>query len=167
MPLSPMIRNLLDDDLQMMLQINEQGLPGTGRVNLAEMAKLLSMSQLSLGWFDNDILCGFVICLSPNVEYGSLNYAWFNERYQEFVYVDRVAVANGYRSRGIGSELYASVFEFASTQNLPVTAEVSLNPPNPGSDRFHQRHGFVELTTVDYGDKAVTMYIRPIKDSDD
>ena len=45
--------------LQMMLQINEQGLPGTGRVNLAEMAKLLSMSQLSLGWFDNDILCGF------------------------------------------------------------------------------------------------------------
>ena len=61
MPSSPMIRNLLDDDLQMMLQINEQGLPGTGRVNLAEMAKLLSMSQLSLGWFDKDVLCGFVI----------------------------------------------------------------------------------------------------------
>ena len=166
MPLSPMIRNLLDDDLQMMLQINEQGLPGTGRVNMAEMAKLLSMSQLSLGWFDKDVLCGFVICLSPNVEYGSLNYAWFNERYQEFVYVDRVAVANGYRSRGIGSELYASVFEFASKQNLPVTAEVS-KPTKPRFRPLSPKTWLSELTTVDYGDKAVTMYIKPIKDSDD
>ena len=165
--MAPVIRNLRIDNLEAMLEINDQGLPGTGKVSIEEMAALLSIADLAIGWFDGENLRGFVICLSPNVDYGSPNYAWFNQRYREFVYVDRVAVADGYRGIGIGSELYASVLEFASTQNLPVAAEVSLNPPNPGSDKFHQRHGFTQLTAVDYGDKAVTMYIKRIKDSND
>lgn len=165
--MEPVIRNLNIDDLETMLEINDQGLPGTGKVSLEEMAALLNIAELAIGWFDGRNLRGFVICLSPNVDYGSPNYAWFNERYQEFVYVDRVAVADGYRGNGIGSELYASVFKFATTRNLPVAAEVSLNPPNPGSDKFHQRHGFNQLTAVNYSDKAVTMYIKTIEDSND
>ncbi len=165
--MEPVIRNLNIDDLETMLEINDQGLPGTGKVSLEEMAALLNIAKLAIGWFDGRNLRGFVICLSPNVDYGSPNYAWFNERFQEFVYVDRVAVASEYRGNGIGSELYASVFKFATTRNLPVAAEVSLNPPNPGSDKFHLRHGFNQLTAVNYGDKAVTMYMKTIEDSND
>ena len=147
--------------------INEQGLPGTGKVSLDEMKNLLNISELSVGAFDDDSLLGFVICLLPNTAYGSLNYAWFNQRFENFIYVDRVAVDEKYRNQGIGQALYDTVFDYASEHQLPVTAEVSLRPQNLGSDRFHLRHGFSAIAEVDHGDKAVTMYIRNIMSSND
>ena len=111
-----------------MLEINEQGLPGTGKINLEEMEKLLELSELSLGVFDGKKLLGFVLCLLPKTEYGSLNYAWFNQRYDQFIYVDRIAVAKDSRNSGIGTLLYQQVFDYASQHSIPVTAEVSLKP---------------------------------------
>ncbi len=150
-----------------MWEINEQGLPGTGKVSLDEMKNLLNISELSVGAFEDDSLLGFVICLLPNTAYGSLNYAWFNQRFENFIYVDRVAVDEKYRNQGIGQALYDTVFDYASEHQLPVTAEVSLRPQNLGSDRFHLRHGFSAIAEVDHGDKAVTMYIRNIMSSND
>ncbi len=154
-------------DVPTMWQINEQGLPGTGKVSQQEMENLLTLSELSLGVFDDKKLLGFVICLLPNTDYGSLNYAWFNERFNEFIYVDRVAVTTDYRNQGIGSMLYEKVFEYGKSNNIPVTAEVSLNPPNPGSDRFHSRHGYQVIGKLDQGAKSVTMYIKHFPRSDD
>ena len=154
------INDVDDKDILRMLEINEQGLPGTGKVNQQEMQKLLELSELSLGVFADKKLLGFVICLLPKTAYGSLNYAWFNERYDEFIYVDRIAVATDARNQGIGSMLYDKVFDYAITNKIPVTAEVSLRPPNHGSDRFHLRHGYQVVGELDHGEKAVTMYIK-------
>ena len=161
------IQWLVETDFPLMLEINEQGLPGTGKVNQQEMQNLLELSELSLGVFADKKLLGFVICLLPKTEYGSLNYAWFNERYDEFIYVDRIAVAIDARNQGIGSMLYDKVFDYAITNNIPVTAEVSLRPPNQGSDRFHLRHGYQIIGELDHGEKAVTMYIKHFQSSND
>ena len=161
------IDQLVETHLPLLVEINEQGLPGTGKVNQQEMQKLLELSELSLGVFANKKLLGFVICLLPKTAYGSLNYAWFNERYDEFIYVDRIAVATDARNQGIGSMLYDRVFEYARTDNIPVTAEVSLRPPNQGSDRFHLRHGYQVVGELDHGEKAVTMYIKHFPSSND
>ena len=161
------IQWLVETDIPLMLEINEQGLPGTGKVNQQEMQNLLELSELSLGVFADKKLLGFVICLLPKTEYGSLNYAWFNERYDEFIYVDRIAVAIDARNQGIGSMLYDKVFDYAITNNIPVTAEVSLRPPNQGSDRFHLRHGYQIIGELDHGEKAVTMYIKHFQSSND
>ncbi|MEC8540269.1 MAG: GNAT family N-acetyltransferase [Candidatus Thermoplasmatota archaeon] len=161
------IRYLTVNNIQTMWEINEQGLPGTGKVSLDEMKNLLNISELSVGAFEDGSLLGFVICLLPNTAYGSLNYAWFNQRFENFIYVDRVAVDEKYRNQGIGQALYDTVFDYASEHQLPVTAEVSLRPQNLGSDRFHLRHGFSAIAEVDHGDKAVTMYIRNIMSSND
>ena len=167
MAIDMQIRYLTVNDIQTMWEINEQGLPGTGRVSPEEMKSLLDFSELSVGIFENDSLRGFVICLLPNTAYSSLNYAWFNQRYENFIYVDRIAVDEKYRSRGIGKRLYETVFEYAFENKLPVAAEVSLKPQNLGSDRFHLRHGFSPIAKVDHGDKAVTMYLRDIMGSND
>ena len=159
-PLSP-------NDVPMMWEINEQGLPGTGQVTQNEMAVLLELSEVSIGAYQDGELAGFVLCLLPNTEYGSLNYAWFNQRYDQFIYVDRIAVAKDSRNTGIGTLLYQQVFDYATQHNIPVTAEVSLKPSNEGSDRFHLRHGFVTVGELDRGDKAVTMYIKDKKPEDD
>ena len=107
-------------------------------------------------------MLGFVICLPPQTSYGSLNYAWFNQRYDAFLYVDRIAVAPADRNRGIGSALYENVISVARDRSVPVAAEVNLEPPNPGSVRFHHRFNFNEVGTLDHGTKAVTMFLRDV-----
>ena len=157
------IRRLESKDVTAAWQINEQGLPGTGQISPEEMADLFSLSELPIGVFDGDEMLGFVLCLCPRTRYASLNYAWFNQRYQEFLYVDRIAVALEHRGRGIGSLLYGQVIEHGKNLQFPVTAEVNLTPPNPGSIRFHERHRFTEVGVFHQGKKSVTMMLRPVE----
>jgi predicted GNAT superfamily acetyltransferase len=56
--------------------------------------------------------------------------------------------------------LYNKVINHAEQLGVPVTAEVSLRPPNPGSMRFHNRHGFEKVGVFEQAKKAVTMLIR-------
>ena len=153
------IRNLTHADVEAMWVINEEGLPGTGRVAPSELKALLDLASFAVGAFEDDLMLGFVICLPPQTTYGSLNYAWFNQRYDAFLYVDRIAVATDHRNRGVGSALYSQVIAEANEQAVPVAAEVNLVPPNPGSVRFHHRFNFVEVGTLDHGEKAVTMFL--------
>ena len=153
------IRNLTHADVEAMWAINEDGLPGTGQVSPPELIALLDLSSFAVGAFQDDLMLGFVICLPPRTTYGSLNYAWFNQRYDAFLYVDRIAVATDHRNRGVGSALYSQVIAEANEQAVPVAAEVNLVPPNPGSVRFHHRFNFVEVGTLDHGEKAVTMFL--------
>ena len=106
------------------------------------------------------LLLGFVICLPPKTAYGSLNYLWFNERYDDFLYVDRIAVSTANRNQKIGSKLYQAVTDTASKLGVPIAAEVNLRPPNPDSVRFHQRHGFTEIGQFEHGQKAVIMMLK-------
>ena len=155
------IRRLEHDDIPLGWLINEQGLPGTGQISELEFADLLSLCEVAVGVFDNEEMLGFVLCLLPNTRYASLNYAWFNERYSSFLYVDRIAVAEKHRDKGIGSMLYEYVIEHALQGNSPVVAEVNLTPPNPGSMRFHERHGFSQVGVFQQGKKSVAMMLYP------
>ena len=147
-------------DIDAMWAINEQGLPGTGKVSKEEIGQLLEFSSLSVGVFDQSELIGFVICLPPNTAYGSLNYAWFNEHYDSFVYVDRIAVAEEKRNRGVGSSLYNHVVSYSEQHRVPIAAEVNRNPPNPGSMRFHHRFDFEEVGVLHHEEKSVTMFVK-------
>jgi hypothetical protein len=143
-----------------MWEINEQGLPGTGKVSVEQMGELLQLSDLCIGAYIDETLVGFVLCLYPKKDYSSQNYAWFNERYNQFIYVDRIAISTQHRNKKIGTELYEKVLELATKKQIPITAEVSLRPPNEGSDRFHLRHGFSSVGEFHQSGKSVTMYIR-------
>ncbi len=68
---------------------------------------------------------------------------WFGERYEDFVYLDRVAVDAASQGRGVGAALYAEVERQADATWF--TLEVNLRPRNDGSLRFHDRLGFVEV----------------------
>ena len=154
------IRFLNKDDSPSLWRINEEGLPGTGKVSEDEIKSLLDYSELSIGAFEGDIMLGFVICLPPRTDYGSLNYAWFNQRYDSFLYVDRIAVSLDHRNQKIGTSLYHEVISLSEQNKVPVAAEVNLTPPNPGSLRFHERNGFAEVGAFSHGDKTVTMLLR-------
>ena len=153
-------RALRTEDVPSLWRINEEGLPGTGKVSLDAIADLLGLAEFSLGAFEGSELVGFVICLPPRTRYGSLNYAWFNQHYEAFLYVDRIAVSVNHRNRTIGSRLYQMVIARAQEHGIPIAAEVSLDPPNPDSMRFHDRHGFIEVGVLHHADYSVTMLLR-------
>ncbi len=88
-------------------------------------------------------LAGFCLVLAPGADYGSVNYRWFAARYDDFAYLDRVAVDERHRDRGIGTALYAEVERRTTARWFLL--EVNLRPRNDGSLRFHQRLGFVEV----------------------
>jgi predicted GNAT superfamily acetyltransferase len=154
------IRVLQTHDLPTLFRINKEGDPGVGQVTEAELADLLSLAALPLGAFDGEELVGFVLCLHPKTRYASLNYAWFNARYDHFLYVDRIAVAKNHRNRQVGSLLYAEIIENAEALGWPIAAEVNLQPPNPGSMRFHRRYGFGEVGTLHHECHTVAMVLR-------
>lgn len=154
------IQTLQPKDAPSLWRINEEGLPGVGKVTEAALADILRLAELPLGAFDGGELVGFVLCLVPGTRYASLNYAWFNEHCENFLYVDRIAVSQTHRNRQIGTQLYASVIEYANQRLWPIAAEVSLKPPNPGSMRFHGRHDFREVGTLHHERQSVTMLLR-------
>ena len=157
------LRTLSTDDVPALWRINEEGLPGVGKVSEAALADLVTLADLPLGAFDGDALVGFVLCLLPGTRYASPNYAWFNAHYDHFLYVDRIAVSRTHRNRQVGTRLYASVIDHAEKSGWPVAAEVSLAPPNPGSMRFHGRHGFSEVGTLHHESQSVTMLLRDVR----
>ena len=154
------LRELRSKDIPLVWKINEQGLPGTGKVSQQEIVELLLIAELTIGAFEGEQLVGFVLCFLPRTDYASLNYAWFNQRYQDFLYVDRIAVSENHRNQTIGSLLYQQVISYAKQYNYPIAAEVSLIPPNPGSMRFHQRFNFIEIGVLNQQSKSVTMMMR-------
>ena len=91
-------------------------------------------------------MIAFALLMTPGVDYDSENYRYFERRGTDFLYVDRIVVADSARNRGLGAELYRAVFDAARAEGrVEVTCEVNVDPPNPGSLRFHGRLGFTEV----------------------
>ncbi|MEM1300560.1 MAG: GNAT family N-acetyltransferase [Pseudomonadota bacterium] len=86
---------------------------------------------------------GFLISLSEISLNESPNFLWFRERYDRFVYVDRVCVSPQYRRMGLADQLYDGLFaEAVMAGQTRICCEVNADPPNPGSDAFHAARGF-------------------------
>lgn len=89
---------------------------------------------------------GFLITFDQTADYGSPNFIWFKQKYDRFVYVDRIVVAESARGRGTARHLYQQLFEVARRDgHVRVVCEVNSDPPNPGSDAFHAHMGFSEV----------------------
>jgi predicted GNAT superfamily acetyltransferase len=105
---------------------------------------------------------GFLILIGPGVaDYESPNYRWFSERYDDFLYVDRIVIDEANRGSGLGRMLY----EFAVDRAMqrPVLAEVNVRPRNDVSLAFHEAFGFAHVGAqqVEDGAKEVAMLCRP------
>jgi predicted GNAT superfamily acetyltransferase len=103
---------------------------------------------------------GFLLAVGPGQPYESLNYRWFATRHDDFLYIDRVVVGGAHQRSGVGAALYDDVAAFAAAHGYRrLVCEVNIEPPNPGSDAFHARRGFVEVGTqwVADGTKRVAL----------
>jgi predicted GNAT superfamily acetyltransferase len=108
-------------------------------------------------------LDAFLLAFDQGARYDSPNYLWFRNRYQRFVYVDRIVVASAARGRGCARRLYHDLFDYALRDGHDhVFCEVNLSPPNPVSDAFHAALGFVEVGTAEVGNRIVRYLSRAL-----
>ncbi|HEY2444160.1 MAG TPA: GNAT family N-acetyltransferase [Rhizomicrobium sp.] len=86
------------------------------------------------------------------------NHRWFAERFECFVYIDRVVVAEHARRRGLAALLYRDLIAAARQAGRSwLCCEVNIDPPNPGSDAFHAAFGFEEVGRAFLPDRGKTV----------
>ena len=148
------ILRINQDNVEMLSPLDEKGL-----------AELLQKAALARAAVADSRVAAFVIALREGTDYQSVNYRWFGSRLDRFLYIDRIAVAQEYRGRGLGSQLYSEVLAFArSTGVETLAAEINVEPENRPSLDFHRSFGFAEVgrQTIDGGKKTVSMQTRAL-----
>mgnify|MGYP000356601210 FL=1 len=149
-------------DLEMVWAINQENIPAVGEETVEVLASLHAMSSISLVAEVDSVVVGFCMVLSPHTTYRSPNYLYFCERYEDFIYLDRVAVTSDYQGAGVGAALYRKVEQMAEASLFAL--EVNIKPRNEGSLRFHTREGFTLLEEVETRpSKVVGFMIKKLK----
>ena len=160
------LRAFRTDDLPCIHAINQAEVPAVGDETEAALRHIAAESIVALVAEEAGELAGFCLVLAPGADYDSGNYLWFSERYDDFVYLDRVAIAPAFQRRGLGRALYAEV-ERSAAELRPAagwfTLEVNLRPRNDTSLAFHAALGFVEVgqRETEYG-ALVSLMAKPL-----
>ena len=151
----PTTRNIEIADLARVLEINNANTPGVSELTLSELETDIKNCLHALA-IDNEHgeVCAFCITFAPDAPHAGVNHQWFAERYKSFVYLDRIAIDSNHQNRGLGALLYQTVEQrmLESAEHSLLCCEVNLEPPNPGSLRFHKRIGFTELGQRTFND---------------
>jgi hypothetical protein len=157
-------RSVEPSDLEPLLELNNTVVPN---VNLLDIHALRHFAETA-PWFTvadtSEGPAGFAIVLRPGAAYESLNYRWFSERYDDFVYIDRIVIAQDSRRAGLGRAFYERIEQYAWEVKAPILcAEVNLRPPNLGSIEFHRAEGFEEVDQLDQLDgKRLAMFVKTL-----
>jgi predicted GNAT superfamily acetyltransferase len=156
------IRDIDVDDFPEILKLNQGALP---QVNPVEMD--------ALHWFKQEAayfrvaeaggnLVGFLIAVAHDSGYPSKYFGWFCDRYDKFIYVDRVIVTESARGKRVAWRLFEDVERFASERAFPLASDVYSHPPNQISLSFHDKYGFQRVGSqqVDDGAKEVAKFLK-------
>jgi predicted GNAT superfamily acetyltransferase len=106
-----------------------------------------------------------LLTFDQNADYDSPNFLWFRERYDRFVYVDRVVTSPLARGKGYAKALYTDLFHRAKIAgHSRIVCEVNFIPLNPVSHAFHAALGFSEVGrgSIHGASKTVRYLLRSI-----
>jgi len=160
------LRDISEDDSDWLHDLNEACLPAVNQLSQKDLWALVRKTAVTRVAELDGKPVGVAMTLPPRVPHTSMNYLWFDQRFDDYLYLDRIMVDDRARGAGIGKALYQDVFKFAAT--LPgiraVTCEVNLRPFNAGSLKFHAALGFVTVgeQETEGGKKAVSLMRRPV-----
>lgn len=159
------VRDAAPKDYEAILRLNlndEKMLSPLTRELIEKMSEITDVFQVAEA---DGKVAAFQMLYRENTDYWSDNYIWFNERFDRFIYMDRIVVDEKFRRLGIGTLLYEEVFKRAKASQVPlVTCEIDIKPEyNLKSMKFHEGLGFHEIGTKPYGQNVtVSLQVRDI-----
>jgi predicted GNAT superfamily acetyltransferase len=148
------IRPITDADLPTIVDLNQDALEGVGPLDLDSAAALVDLADQALVMEDDGDIAGFVITLPPDTPYDSSRYRWFEDRLEDYVYLDRIVVSADHRRKGVASRLYDAV-----EGERPIALEVYDH--NEGSLAFHAGRGFRKVGELTEDGPTNIMMVRP------
>ena len=145
-------------DFDAVLALNEASVPNVNLISREELQWFVDNAAFARVVKIDDQLGGFMIGLRPGTSYQSPNYRWFCSNYDDFAYIDRIAVAEWARRKGIAQTLY-DLFAESQSDATVLTCEVNLRPPNLISMQFHEQFGFRQVGSqkTNNGEKEVAL----------
>jgi uncharacterized protein len=148
------------DDWPAVLALNAAFVQYLSPMDEARLRLLASESAYFRVVKAGDIFAAFLLAFRKGAAYDGTIFELFGGRFAEFLYLDRIVVANGFRGQGIADRLYDDVTAFARASGAQrLTCEVNVEPPNLPSTRFHERRGFRQIGTHAVGDKTVALLV--------
>jgi predicted GNAT superfamily acetyltransferase len=160
------LRDSRPEDLTTLHEINESCFPAVGSETFEGLGEIVGEAVIALVAEVDSEIAGFCLLLEPDADYDSVNFLWFNARYDDHVYLDRVAIAERFQRQGIGRAIYAEVERLLAGRCASakwLSLEVNLEPRNDQSLAFHDALGFREVgqQETDYG-TVVSLMTKPI-----
>ena len=159
------IRAVESNDLEQLLFINELSIPAVNSISIEKFNWFFNNSiYFKLAYSFNNKISGFLLVLDSQLDYESLNYIWFKNRYSKFAYIDRIAILSEYQNQGIGKLLYADLERSIKNKYKIITCEYNLKPMNRISHSFHNSLGYKNVGNLisQQGTKEVSLMIKDI-----
>ena len=149
-------RNYLESDEPDILRLNKASEHVLSPMNTDRFKSLREMSSLLIVAEQAGSVLGFLMGFTCGTGYDSLNYQWFQNNLNSFLYIDRVVISEQARGTGIGSKFYQQAKSWAVSNSLQkLAAEIDIEPPNETSLYFHEKFGFREIAQQRLGPAKV------------
>jgi uncharacterized protein len=138
------IRAIADDDADAVLALNEESVESLAPMAPDDLARFRALTPHSVVCEVDGEVAAFAIAYAPGTAYDSVNYIWHSERFDDFLYLDRIAVSTRFRRRGIATALYDAMEDLAS-EHRRMVCEIYSDPPNEVSIAFHTSRGYRDV----------------------
>jgi uncharacterized protein len=146
-----LLRPISAEDHEAVLAINERHVEALSPLDPERLVLLLGLAADADLILVGDAVAGFVLTFAPGTTYDSENYRWFSGRYDDFLYLDRIAIDPSYQRRGLASRVYDELEAAAVARGRMV---LEVNADNEPSLAFHRARGYIEIAPLG---KAILM----------
>lgn len=152
------LRPITEADHGFVLKLNEESVHFLAPMDEAHLRLLVGWATSAEIAERNGEPVGFVLLFGSGTGYDGVNYAWFADRYEDFLYLDRIVVSSAHRRCGIASAIY----DLVERRHTRIVLEVNTVPPNLASLEFHHGRGYqpVGERGSDDGTYVVEMMLR-------
>ncbi|WP_051471810.1 GNAT family N-acetyltransferase [Patulibacter minatonensis] len=153
------------------LELNRRDVDVLSPMDEERLSWIVARCAVPLVVEDDEGVLGFCLALESGTDYDGVHYAWFGARYDAFLYLDRIAVSDRARRRGVGTRLYVACESHAATLGRMV-CEVNVVPENTTSLAFHGARDYVPVGRVPVGPpgdehaKVVAMLAKELRAAD-
>ena len=136
-------------DHEAVLDLNERNVELLSPMDQARLEQLLGWAthahviESGLDKLDRR-MAGFLLTFAAGCGYDGFNFAELSRRYDSFLYLDRIVIADDFRRRGLAGLVYDEI-EADAARLGRLVLEVNSEPPNEPSLAFHHARGYVGI----------------------
>ncbi len=161
------IRPATPEDFSAIKALNDAVVALTSPMDVSRIASLHAISCYHRVVEEGGTVSAFLLVFGPASGYDSPYYQWFDQRYDDYAYIDRIVVRD--RAQGQGRMLYENLFSWAGQREVRyIVCEYNAEPLNEVSRKFHAALGFKEISIEKLSAaKQVSMQLKALKALDE